>query len=337
MALDVKIDLKDRRILYELCLNARASSSFIAKKVGLSSQLVDYRMKRLEKLDVIQGYYSCIDISKVGYSIFKIYIRLQNLSKEEEEKMINDLSQSPQITWVAQCDGAWDLYLVVWAKNVFSFNETFKEINNKYSYYFSKKSIIANTTISQFTRKHLAPEIKMRDYSKLDWLGEISEVELDKVDYQILLTISLNARFSEVEIAKRIGSSLKTVRYRLKKLITQKIIFAYRPFLNGDLLGYKNYKVFLSIQSLTPEREKKLISYLNTHPYVIEVIHCIGNWEIELEIETPSIESKQDLIRDLRDKFTDVIREIQTMLIYKSSKYDYLPSGLKEIQEKLKD
>ena len=123
MALDVKIDLKDRRILYELCLNARASSSFIAKKVGLSSQLVDYRMKRLEKLDVIQGYYSCIDISKVGYSIFKIYIRLQNLSKEEEEKMINDLSQSPQITWVAQCDGAWDLYLVVWAKNVFSFNE----------------------------------------------------------------------------------------------------------------------------------------------------------------------------------------------------------------------
>ena len=45
-----KIDKKDRRILYELDLNARQPLVSIAKKTGLSQQVVDYRIKRLERM-----------------------------------------------------------------------------------------------------------------------------------------------------------------------------------------------------------------------------------------------------------------------------------------------
>ena len=100
----VKIDVKDRKIIYELSLNARQNNSTIGKKVGLSPQLVDYRIKRLEKMNVIKGYYTCIDISKIGYSAFKIYIKLQNLDEIREQEMINDLKNNPNITWVGTCD-----------------------------------------------------------------------------------------------------------------------------------------------------------------------------------------------------------------------------------------
>lgn len=333
----VKIDLKDRRIIYQLSLNARQSYSQIAKKVGLSPQLVEYKIRRLERLDVITGYYTCIDTSKIGYSIFKIYIKLQNLDEEKEKEMITDLRNNPNITWVALCDGMWDLYLVIWSKNVFQFNEIFTEINNKYSYYFSKKSIIANTKVIQLMRKYLAPTKEDIVYSSRPWAGEISEVDLDRIDFQILLTISQNARMPDSEIAKKLNVSRKVVAYRLKNLIRQKIVFGFLPLLNGDLLNFKKYKIFLTIQSLTPERERELISFLTRHPNVIEVIYCMGNWEIELEIDSPSIDVNHDLIRDLRNKFTDVIREAEILLIYRSFKYDYLPEGLKEIKEKLKD
>jgi len=332
----VKIDLKDRRIIYELALNARQSASKIAKKVGLSPQLVEYKIKRLEKLKVITGYYTCIDISKIGYSIFKIYLKLQNLDEEKENDMIKNLKDNPNITWVGKCDGPWDMYLVIWSKNVFQFNDIFTEINNKYSFYFSKKSIIANTKVLQFMRKYLAPSKDQIDYSKIEWAGEISEEILDKTDFQILLTISQNARMSDSEIGKKLGISRKVVAYHIKKLIEKKIIYAFKPFLNGDLLNFKTYKLFLTIQSLTPDKEKKLVSFLNQHPNVIELVYCMGNWEIEMDIESPSIDVNHDLIRQLRNKFTDVVREVETMLIYKSYKYDYLPEGLKEIKEKLK-
>jgi DNA-binding Lrp family transcriptional regulator len=332
----VRIDLKDQKIIYQLSLDARQNSSKIAKKVGLSQQLVDYRIRRLEKLNVIRGYYTCIDISKIGYSIFKIYIKLQNLDEKKENEMIKDLSKNPNITWVGTCDGIWDMYLVIWSKNVFQFNDIFTEINNKYSFYFSKKSIIANTKVIQFMRKHLAPSKELIDYSKIEWAGEISEVELDQIDFQLLLTISQNARMTDSEIAEKLNVSRKVIAYRIKKLIEQRIIYGFKTLLNGDLLNFKTYKVFLTIQSLTPEKEKTLISYLNHHPNVIELVYCMGNWELELDIESPSIEENHNLIRHLRDKFTNVIRESEIMLMYKSYKYDYLPEGLKEIKQKLK-
>ncbi|MFC1722975.1 Lrp/AsnC family transcriptional regulator [Nanoarchaeota archaeon] len=324
----VKIDLKDRKILYHLTLDARQSTSKIAKKVGLSQQVTDYRIRRLERLQVIKGYYTAIDISKMGYSIFKIYLKLQNLDAKKETEMIHDLENNPNITWVATCDGVWDLYLVIWSKNIFQFNQIFTEINNKYSFYFLKKSIIANTKVLQFMRKHLAPIKEEVDYSSIEWAGEISEIELDKKDFQILLLISQNARMQDVDIADRLDLSRKVVSYRIKKMIQQKIIYGFKPFLNGDLLDFKTYKIFLTIQSLTKEKEKALIAYLNQHPNVIEVVYCMGNWELELDVESPSIEVNHNLIRDLRNRFTDVIRESESMLIFKSYKYDYLPSGL---------
>ena len=331
----VKIDLKDRKIIYQLALDARQPISKIAKKVGLSQQLTEYKIHRLEKLNVINGYYTCIDISKIGYSIFKIYLKLQNLDEKKEKDMIDYLTNNPNITWVAKCDGIWDIYLVLWCKNIFQFNEIFTEINNKYSYYFSKKSIIANTKVIQLMRKYLAQSKTDIDYSSTTWAGEISEVVLDKIDFEILLTISLDARITDSEISRKLKTSREVISYHMKKMTDKKIIYGFKPFLNGDILNFKTYKIFLTIQSLTKEREKALISFLNYHPNVIEVIYCMGNWELELDIESPSIDVNHDLIRELRNKFTDVIREAEILHVYKSYKYAYLTEGLKEIKEKL--
>ena len=53
---------KDRDILFELSLNARATITKIAKKVKLSKQVVSYRLGLLEKNKVILGYYAITNI-----------------------------------------------------------------------------------------------------------------------------------------------------------------------------------------------------------------------------------------------------------------------------------
>ena len=57
----VKIDLKDRKILYELDLNSRQSLTAIGKKVGLKKDVVSYRIKKLEDEGIIKNYYAFID------------------------------------------------------------------------------------------------------------------------------------------------------------------------------------------------------------------------------------------------------------------------------------
>jgi DNA-binding Lrp family transcriptional regulator len=54
----LKIDLKDRKILYQLDINSRQSYSQIAKKVGLSKTVLVYRINRLKEKGVIRKFYT---------------------------------------------------------------------------------------------------------------------------------------------------------------------------------------------------------------------------------------------------------------------------------------
>ena len=72
-----KIDLK---ILQELDLDARQHTSTIAKKIGLSTELTNYRIKQLEKKGIIRGYYSLYNVALLGYNLYKVYIKLQNIT-----------------------------------------------------------------------------------------------------------------------------------------------------------------------------------------------------------------------------------------------------------------
>ena len=56
----IKLDEKDKKILYELDKNSRQGISSIAKKVRLSKEVVNYRIKNLEKRKIIKGYYAVL-------------------------------------------------------------------------------------------------------------------------------------------------------------------------------------------------------------------------------------------------------------------------------------
>ena len=60
------LNLKDKKILYELEKDARITNSLIARKVGLSKDAVGYRIKQLEEKGIIKGYRAIIDVNKNG-------------------------------------------------------------------------------------------------------------------------------------------------------------------------------------------------------------------------------------------------------------------------------
>src|SRR4030042_5654237 len=84
----VKIDLKDRKILYELDSNCRQSNTQIGKKVGLKKDVVAYRIKRMQDEEVIKNFWTAINTFKLGYQVFRIYINFQYVSSHIKEKII---------------------------------------------------------------------------------------------------------------------------------------------------------------------------------------------------------------------------------------------------------
>ena len=63
----MKIDTIHSKILEQLQLNARISNTAIAKQVGISSPAVTERIKKLEDLGIIEGYYAKVSHYEMGY------------------------------------------------------------------------------------------------------------------------------------------------------------------------------------------------------------------------------------------------------------------------------
>lgn len=67
--MDYKVDETNWKILKHLQENARISMSDLSKKVGLSAPAVVERIKKMEDLGIIRGYYTQLSYIKTGYQL----------------------------------------------------------------------------------------------------------------------------------------------------------------------------------------------------------------------------------------------------------------------------
>ena len=84
-----KMDEIDKKIMFEIDKNSRRSINEISKILKLKKDTVAYRIKQLEDNKIIQGYYTVIDYSKLGYILLRYYVKFQNTTLELEEEIIN--------------------------------------------------------------------------------------------------------------------------------------------------------------------------------------------------------------------------------------------------------
>ena len=146
------LDVKDRKILSELDLNAREFVSNVARKVGLSKEVVNYRIKRLQSVGVIQGFSAIVNPSKAGYQVYRLFLKYQNVSPEKEVELLEYLRQHPNIGWVTIYGGLYDLAILFWAKDIYSFREMCDDFLNRYGKYF--QGAIKTTVMEIYHFKH---------------------------------------------------------------------------------------------------------------------------------------------------------------------------------------
>ena len=104
----MELNLKDRKILYELDKNARITNSEVAKKVGLSKDSIGYRIKQLESKGIIRGYRTLINFEDLGYSLYRVYLRFVDLSESKLKEIIEFLKKEKNAWWIGRLDGSWD-------------------------------------------------------------------------------------------------------------------------------------------------------------------------------------------------------------------------------------
>lgn len=153
--------------------------------------------------------------------------------------------------------------------------------------------------------------------------GEIVKVDLK--DKRILEQLQKNARQTIAQIAKNTKLPRDVVVYRIKKLEQNKVIRAHHTMLNPARLGYPLYSyVFFSSYNLKPEEEIKFINYLKSHKQIIYVAKNSGEFDFTIGICARDYMDFDDIIRGIRQRFIDVIKEIKITPVIQEYKYDWM-------------
>ncbi len=123
-----KLDELDVEILRELQEDCRTPLQAIAEKVGAPTSTVHYRVKRLEKEGIIDGYYAHINPEKVGMDYLTIIKVMASYGPKYYESVGDSLSKIPGVWAVYYVLGDQDFFVLTRSKDRTSFMESLDRI-----------------------------------------------------------------------------------------------------------------------------------------------------------------------------------------------------------------
>ena len=294
----ITLDVKDRKILKELDQNPKIPTTTLAKKVRLSQQVVDYRLKRLMERKIISGFGAVYNFAKINYSQYRVLLTFGRVEENKKTEVITYLKNHNNSYWVALIGSKWDLLAVVFVKNYDAFEKFMDELFEKFPGTLNDYDALYVPYHEFFRHKFL--DEKNTDAININFSAK-ETIPLDHLDMSILKDLGNNCRTSSLEIGNKHGVSYKTVQNRIRSLEEKRFISGYRMFLKGELLGYNAYIILFNFTSYGRNAEKKLFSYSKTNQYITQATKLFGRWSLMFHVRATSRRQLQDLLIEMRN------------------------------------
>lgn len=140
-------------------------------------------------------------------------------------------------------------------------------------------------------------------------------MKLDQIDHQIIDLLKANSRYSNKELAGKIGLSVTPTFERIKRLERIGVIKGYTIHVDKKQLG-KGLKVLCQV-SLKEHSEQMIQLFENEITELIEVSECLhiaGNFDYLLFVEVRDIENYEQFLKQKLAKLSN-ISQVQSSFV----------------------
>lgn len=305
------INKKDLKILQALDQDVRASYAQIGRKTGLSKEVVQYRIKQLEKKKILTSYWAIPSIGN-NSKVYKLLIKNKSLGKTKKEEFIKYVLSQKAVSWIASTEGYWDFVISSFITKDSAFSNLVNNILKRFGKYFKEKRILKSTSMIITNEKYLYDNNNLLFNEEDNFIEESKS--RDEKDNKIIRILSSNARASFTEIAKQVDLTAEAVAVRFKRIMREKLIIRANPRINHNKLGLSYYHIFISVSDYNKKNE--ICMYYTQHPNFVFIMKHIGYYDIHLElvIKEGRVET---IIEELTEKFGEAISSYDLLKIRK--------------------
>ena len=341
---EIKLDLKNRKIISILGDNCRTSATTIGNLINLSKHSVRYRINQLKEKDIYRGNFTVLNPFVLDFPAYFILIKLKSITPKKEDKIISFFENHPFIVYGAQTQGSYDFNFMMVAKNITHLDKLLKEIRKKLTNSLKEIKILHMTKVNLFNivpsefQKESGVQIKKKkaDSSFSSLLKRVcANTEEEKIkpsmkEILILKEIAENANLSLQEISEKTKIKPDTVKNTIKSLIKKNIILAFRPKMNVSFLKFHVYVIYFRFYPETSETKRKEFEeyFKNSICTACEVEFSGSYYDAMTFVYAKNPIRFNNLIKDIRNKFSDIIEDYDTDLILTDYKINFFPKGM---------
>lgn len=296
----------------------------LARRLGTSKQSVRYTITQLEDAGVIQSYYTAVNFAALGLLQYRTYLQLRTFSVSKQREVLDSFENLDSVCWVGKYLGDWDIQIAFLADSFIHLSWLLRDLQDSilslcarhthaqtvYSYFFSRDYLVGSRQGSR--------QVTAR-------VPDVQQGAIDFLDARILHELASNCRISFKELGERVESNPKVVRTRVRRLERQKIIQHYRISIDLVPLSVQQYKVKIFLEECPVQREEQLYAYCTTFLEVMSMSQFLGAWQLDLDLEVPNRNQLRKFVEGLREKFSDVIRDLEILEGLYCHKINYFP------------
>ena len=192
------------------------------------------------------------------------HFKFININLDIKKEIIDFFVNCKYTFYVSLIEGTYDFQVDFLIGDPIKFETLLDEIREKYNSYLSFES--SRFYISgEFYYYFLLDDIekKVKPY-KWEWGRKL--VDIDELDFKILLELAKDSRIQIKDIANNVNSTASIVNYRIKKL-EKNIVYDYSINIDWLKIGYRWFHLQINLRDYS--RKNDIINYLVRNPNLI--------------------------------------------------------------------
>lgn len=315
-----KLDLLDRKIMYELDLDARQPVSRLARKLRRSKETVSFRLRRLVSEGLLKGFYGIFNTSRLGFFYYKFYLKFKNITPAKESELFSYVRGQPRIAYLASMEGNYDAVVLVMVRSPKEIVEFYNPFMQRFGKYVQYKDSTAFLTTHRLNQKFIYSGGERRDWH---YPVEIGGFAPDAVDKRILEALTDNARIPVSELAEKAGVDRAVATYRLNKLRKEGIILACVTSPNFEKLGLEFYQINISARN--PAKVKAMLEFFDSTDKCLFALEMLGRFDLAVELHLENSGQLRRIMDEFREKFVDDYNDYEIAAITHEYKVSYCP------------
>lgn len=310
----MKLDGTDMNILGLLRANGRFTAKEIARKLRISREVVQYRIKNYEDKGLISNWDCTLNHLAIGQQNFWIDL---SLNYGSPQALLQKIAKIKNCVYLATSNLNSLVLIFVITKDIselINVTEKIKKICNNH---------INEINLSLVTKGHTGKghgfnDINItRGYSKSSFQKYFLEgkkpfliEKMKPAHHKVLNALSHNIRAPILSIAKKANLSVNTTIKTIIELIKWGIIIEWCAIANYSAIGLDMGGILIKTKSCNFEDERKIWEYLKNSDKTYWVSKYLGKYDYGLNILYKDHQTILDFIKEIKTKFGNKISKI---------------------------